>query len=248
MKRLLITFGDSKYAGSIERLKRTAIEIGKVDEAISYGPGDFSQDFIDKNRRVLGAPRGAGYWVWKPYIIREAFKNLEEGDVILYSDAGLNVIDDLTSLFDVAKDSIDQRVLFRLPAHGEGVIDHKARKWTKRDCFVLMHCDTPKYWGADMMNGAISLWVKNDENIALLNEWSEYMEDPRIVTDDANLAGMSNFAGFEEHRHDQSVLTMLGIKYNFEMFRDPTQFGEMDLDKYINSPYGILFDHHRQKQ
>ena len=37
---------------------------------------------------MLEEPRGGGYWVWKPLIVREALCGLEDGDVLLYCDAG----------------------------------------------------------------------------------------------------------------------------------------------------------------
>jgi hypothetical protein len=245
MSNILITFGDEKYNGAISRLKQSALDIGKVDEVITYSPSDFTDSFKNGNGYVLSKPRGYGFWIWKPWIIRQAFNELEYGDVVLYSDAGLSVTGDLSVLFEVAKNSKQYRVLFKLPAHG--VDAHKAKTWCKRDCFVLMNCDHKLYWESDMINGAVSLWVKTDDNIEILKEWSRYMKDPRIVTDELNFCGKPNFLEFKDHRHDQSVLTLLSTKYDFEMFRDPTQFGEMDIDKYNNSPYGTLFNHHRQK-
>ena len=56
-----------------------------------------------------------------------------------------------------------------------------------------------------------------------------------------------NFMEFKDHRHDQSVLTILSVKYNFELFRDPTQFGNDFKDQFNNSPYDQLFNHHRGK-
>lgn len=32
--------------------------------------------------------QGAGFWVWKPFIILKELEHLEEGDYLLYTDAG----------------------------------------------------------------------------------------------------------------------------------------------------------------
>jgi hypothetical protein len=95
-----------------------------------------------------------------------------------------------------------------------------------------------------MTNGAVSVWEKNDVNIEFLKEWQRYLRDPRIVTDENNMYGI-NFPEFKDHRHDQSVLTILCTKYNYKLFRDPTQWGNEEKDKFINSPYPQLFYHHR---
>ena len=40
-----------------------------------------------------------------------------------------------------------------------------------------------------------------------------------------NICGKENINGFLEHRWDQSILSLLAHKYNLELFRMPTQFG-----------------------
>lgn len=247
MKNVLVTFGDEKYSYSLQRLEDSAVEIGKVDDVFTYGPSDLEGEFKRKNAHVLSQPRGAGYWIWKPYIIMDAFDHLEEGDKVVYSDAGLVVIDDLTPLFDTVNEEVNDggKLIFRLPPHG--VPAHKAKTWTKRDCFVILGCNESKYWEADMTNGAVSVWINNERNREFLREWSRYMRDPRVVTDEPNMTG-PNDPAFKDHRHDQSVLTLLSVRNEYELFRDPTQFGEIDVDKFTNSPYGQLFDHHREKR
>jgi len=244
MKKVLISFGDEKYEKSLNLLSSTAINEGKVDSMICYSQRWLkTTDFWKKNSFILSRPRGAGYWIWKPYIILKTFETLDEGDIVLYSDAGLKVIDNLDPLFEIAKNDLRGIILFKLPA--VGVPHHKAKAWTKRDAFVLSGCDEEKYWNADMGNGAVSLWKNTKENRDFLQEWLKYLRDSRIVTDDPNMCGRPNFMEFRDHRHDQSILTILSTKYGFELFRDPTQYGNEELNKFSNSSYGQLFHHHR---
>ncbi len=148
-------------------------------------------------------------------------------------------------MFDVANNpDNDGKIIFKLPP--VGVPHHLAKTWTKRDCFVLMGCNTEKYWNAPMSNGAVSLWRKSDENIKFLEEWLKFAKDPRIITDDPNIFGLNDI-NFKDHRHDQSILSLLAIKYNLEMYRDPTQYGVSFINEFDNSPYPQLFNHHRQK-
>lgn len=244
MKKVHVSYGNEKYYKSLDLLEKTSLEIGKVDQFVRY-TRDWLEttEFYAKNQYILSMPRGNGYWIWKPFLILKTFEILEEGDIVLYSDAGLKVMDNLTPLFDVTPNNKNNgRVIFRVPWVG---LQHIAKIWTKRDCFVLTNSDEPKYWNAPMTNGAVSLWQKNDENTAFLKEWLRFIKDPRIVTDDTNVCGSPNFMEFKDHRHDQSVLTILTVKYNLELYRDPTQWGNEELDKFSNSPYPQLFDHHR---
>lgn len=243
MKKVHISFGNDAYNESLELLKKTSLEIGKVDEFISYNPSYLNRtEFGRKNAFILSQPRGAGYWIWKPFIILETFQGLKDGDIVLYSDAGLKVIDNLTPLFDVTRDNKNGgKTIFKLPP--VGVPAHIAKAWTKRDCFVLCEADEAKYWNAEMTNGAVSLWQRTPENMEFLKEWQRYLRNWQIIADGPNMAGKPNFMEFRDHRHDQSVLTILSVKYNFELYRDPTQYGN-DFT-FENSPYKQLFHHHR---
>jgi len=248
MKKIIVSYANDLYKKSQLLLSDTALNIGMVNDSIMYDDKWLhTTDFYKNSKRnqyILNQRRGNGFFMWKPFIILNAFKELEDGDVVLYSDAGVKVIGNLNPLFEVAQsDPNGGRVIFKLPA--VGVPHHLARTWTKRDCFILMGCDEEKYWNANMSNGAVSLWMKTPENIKFLEEWLQIMRDPRVVTDDTNMCGKPNLLEFRDHRHDQSVLSLLAIKYNFIMYRDPTQFGNEELNQFTNSPYEQLFHHHR---
>jgi hypothetical protein len=246
MKKVHISFANEEYYKSLDLLEQTSLEIGEVDQFIRYTQEWLkTTDFWTKNQYVLNQKRGAGYWLYKPFVILETFKdpNIKEGDIVLWSDAGVRVDGSLNPLFKVFEQRPEvDRIIFRVPWVG---VNHVAKMWTKRDCFVLMNCDEPKYWNAPMTNGAISLWKKNEKNIEILAEWLRYCRDSRTITDDPNICGMPNFQEFKEHRHDQSILTNLSVKYNFELFRDPTQWGNKETFLFENSKWGQLFWHHR---
>lgn len=241
MKKVHISYANESYYKSLELLEKTTLEIGGVDLFFKYTEEKLkTSEFWKKNQYILSSPRGAGYWLWKPYIILDAFEMLSEGDIILYSDAGLKVIDNLDPLYLLSSDSSDDYpILFKVPGM------HKAKMWTKKDTFILMDADSEKFWNADMSNGAISLWKKTEKNIALLKEWLRYLKDARIITDDDNLCGKPNFLEFKGHRHDQSALSILRVKYNIPLYRDPTQWGNTEIEMFTNCTYPQLFHHHR---
>ena len=117
MKKVLISYANQRYHDSQVNLYHTALEIGGVDESIAYTDEWLkTTDFWKKNSFILSRPRGAGYWIWKPYIILETFKNLKDGDIVLYSDAGLSVIGNLNPLFEIADTNPNGGImLFQIP-------------------------------------------------------------------------------------------------------------------------------------
>jgi hypothetical protein len=238
MKKILISFSNEKYYKSLESLKQSSLNVGKVDEFIPYTQEWLkTEPFWAKNQSILNRPRGAGYWIWKPYIILKTLASCEDGDVVMYTDAAVTPIKNLEILFKLAETY--GKIIFQNAGHSN-------KTWTKRDCFVLMNCDEKKYWDGMQVTATFSLWKKNKETIDFLNEWLQYLIDPRIVTDDLNVMGKPNFVEFKEHRHDQSILSLMAIKYDIKLFRDPSQFGMPLKKRFTNSPYKQLFNHHRQ--
>jgi hypothetical protein len=249
MKKVHVAFANERFYKSLDILERTSNDIGKVDEFVSYRPSDLhANNFWEENQSVLShllvsetSPIGAGYWIWKPFIILETMKKLDDGDIVLYTDAGMKVLDNLNPLFDITKTSKDNRMLFE-PSMKYG--SHLHSTWTKRDCFVLMDLDGAVYWNARMLHAAFSVWMKTSKNIEFLSEWQRYLTDTRIVTDEPNTCGKPNFPDFKQHRWDQAVLSLLSLKYGRELYREPTQFSNNEKRKFPNSPYSQLFDHH----
>ena len=233
MKKVAISFGNEPYYGSMKMLERSMLKYG-ADEFIGYTQEWLKKEpFWNENKKILEQRRGVGFWIWKTYILLETFKKLEEGDIVLYTDAAMFAISSLAPLYDIAEK--EGRCIFRL---GGG---HKNKTYTKRDTFILMDCDKEEYWNEVQTVASYSLWKKNDENISFSNEMLKYLKDERIVTDIPSTLGQ-NLEGFNDHRHDQSVLSLLVKKYNIKRYRDPSQFGNKDDEK---GNYKQIFNHHR---
>ena len=70
----------------------SALKMG-ADVAIPFLPYDLDKRFVERNKNILNKKRGAGYWLWKPYVILKALlENADWGDLIIYIDAGVQII------------------------------------------------------------------------------------------------------------------------------------------------------------
>ena len=265
MRVVLTNLSNKLYEESRQRLNDSALKHG-IKEINSF---DFEEikkyPFYEINKKMLDTPKGIGYWLWKPFIILEVMKKIDEGDIIVYADCGIEIIENLDPLLSICKES-NPVLLFA----NENL---KNKFWTKRDCFVIMDCDHKKYWNGLQSDAAFSIFRKSPESEWFLNEWLHFCSDERVISSDRNVCGKKNFFGFKEHRWDQSVLSLLAIKHNIEKFRVPTQFGNhykiaelripgefnsvnqvnqkqvtyYSSKPYLNSRYYQLLDHHRTK-
>lgn len=211
MKIHLVDYATPNFYGSREMLHISARHYG-VDNIFSYGPNNLSKAFREKNRDILRHSKGAGYWIWKPYIILDALEKIGKDDVLMYSDADQGFVQDAGIL---ARECAELGI-------GLYISPRVAKVWTKRDCFIIMGCDTPEYHDNFLGLGGFSCWMSNDLCKEILNEWLHYAQDPRInIRDTPNVLGKPNLKGFKRHSTDQSIITMLAIKHGVKRLMPP---------------------------
>jgi hypothetical protein len=242
---------------STRRLIKSALKNG-IDDAYCFTRLWLlsQKSFYDENRYILDQKRGSGYWLWKPYIILKMLKKMQNGDILIYSDAGIEFISPINDLVDLCQKS-EGVLLFQ--THGQ-----LNSTWTKRDCFVQMDCDHPEYYHVDQVMGGFSIYLKTEFAEKFIAEWLNYAKNKLIISDLPNQMGYENLPGFREHRHDQSILTNLAVKHALNIYRDPSQWGDAykkpefrddkkdvckiyDNHYYVNSAYPTLINHHRKK-
>ena len=272
----LISFGDKQFRRSLLSVKKTAGRFG-VDEVCVYSKAQFSAtDFFKQNRHIAGLPRGAGYWLWKPYYILENLLHMAEGDVLVYMDAGVSVVADLHPLISIAQQSAI--VLFQncqgsdyirqtnLPFNYQNVYTeiNSNKFWCKRDVFVALDADTEAGWNSPNVDASFMVVRVCPAAISFVQLWLHYCLVPGLITDAPNASSLDNFPGMINHLHDQSILSVLAFREGIELYRSPSQFGnhyklpenriagEFIMLPYadepkINSPYGTLLLHHRMR-
>ena len=244
MKKIYCAYGDEKFHEKLLVTEETAISVGKVDEFYAFRRNDLNVDnFLENNKEILSQlDPGGGLWAWKPFVILQTMDKVDDGDIVIHTSTGMKVLDNLDPLFEITARSKDQRMFFDSPTIYH---PHLHSQYTKRDCFIVMGLDEPKYWGARMLNAAFCVFMKTQPNIDFLKEFLRYTTDKRAIQDTIPAmpppSGVSNLPDFREHRFDQAILSLLRLKYNGELYRDPSQLGNDVMDKFPNSPYGQLF-------
>jgi hypothetical protein len=173
--------------------------------------------FYNENKEILDCQTGGGYWLWKPKIILDSFDKMEYGDVLVYTDSGDLITADVNSIKNYCTEN-----------------DYYFSNWggdrwqqkicTKRDCFILMDCDSEIYHKTSQMEAGFLIFKKTDDMIKLLKDYLHYCKIKPIVDNENNIHG-DNFPNWQFHRNDQSILTNLIVKHKLN-FSD-------SLDKYV---------------
>lgn len=223
---------------------KRALKFG-ADKVKEYTLEDLSDEFRIKNEAILKNKRGGGYWIWKPYIILDALSMVDEGDYVVYTDAGSAFVNKIDYLIQCMERENTDIMCFQIP--------RKEKMYTKRDAFILMDCDTPEFYETPQICATYILCKKSLISYNFMKEYLYYVQDERIVTDKPNEMGKMNYEGFVENRHDQSVFSLLCKKNGIPPFRDPSKWEGEVKDKYsveVNerSRYPQVIESHRNPQ
>ena len=197
----LVTYADENFEDKQQFLHQTHKE-RFIHHPYNKGWID-KTDFYKENQTILDNSVGAGWWIWKPYIILDAMKNSNEGDFIVYCDCGDMFSPGLQSYVESTISDDDICLLL--------LGNDANRKYTKRDCFIEMNCDEDDYHQSTQLEAGFMVWKVCEQSIKVVTEWLEFCKNPRIINNDPSTLG-DELPGFIAHRNDQSVLTNLAIR------------------------------------
>jgi hypothetical protein len=223
VKKVLITFSGADYEPTTEALTRA---IGPDEVFVFDDVWLQSHPFYELNRWIFEVePRRCfGYASWKPLIILETMRHIDDGDVVFYVDADCRPVSDLTPVFDIA--ARDGACLF-------AALGHRQRQWCKRECYEVMA--QPKI-DAQAGCARFAAFRKGGwRETQFLAEWLAYSLNPIANT---KRTAMPWHEDFIEHRDEQAIMSNLAHKYGYRLHRECDQTGEdptfhtMDRDLY----------------
>ena len=212
MKKVFISYSNEAMAYSLKRIGRQARSLGVFDEVRLYTPSNLPE--YARKSPLMASSRGAGYWLWKPVMIKETLDSLDDGDAVVYVDAGctlrksedwkeyLRLMDSYdTVCFQYAKDHPEWEKL--------GATSSEMYHWTKRTArdYVVERFGEESMHYCQVMGGI--LFMKGKDN-NFLREWLKIMlERPDLIEDPS--PDEPQCEGYAAHRHDQAFITPLAL-------------------------------------
>ena len=205
MKRVFLTFGDggSNFTAARERIIREAERTGQFDEVLGYDWNNVSPEM--QKSPLRNSARGCGYWAWKSDIIHSVLSRLDNGDILVYCDAGCvlhNISRQWHRLFERLK-SADMIVR---------KIRYCAYQWTRRELLQLFTpIDIPgKTHMCFQFEASVLVLKKTAMTMQIVNDWRTItLMYPEAVVDIEDNRLKSELPSFASNRHDQSLLTLL---------------------------------------
>lgn len=225
----LATYADEKMTISKEKCVLSAINNG-VD--ICY-EGSIDDVFFQFNKDILTKERGAGYWLWKPYLIYSAMSYMSDGEVLIYSDAGVEFIAPVQEIIN----RMDEDIFFF--TNGFPHVE-----WCKGDVLKAITPEHAANRELKQVQASVIFFKVNQKTRDFVKEWLFYCQMPGFIDDSPSKT--PNYPTFAEHRHDQAILTCLQIKYNYKLHWWPTQYSN-HLPRTAEDSYPVMFRHHRKR-
>jgi hypothetical protein len=215
----VITFGAGSQGieRSLQRLKNQAKKFSWFDEVITHSEASLGNDYFSAlSRGVLLNPKGFGLWSWKPYIIERELKSMNEGDILVYLDAGVEINQRGSSRFTYYLDHLAREdvLVFSL--------DHQHRQWTKLDTRIFDYGQN--YFRNQVVAGVLMFRV-SPKSLGIVSRWKDlcFLDGGQLL-EDPSLEQNQQHYDLIEHRHDQSVLSKVVFDTGIPTLPDETIF------------------------
>lgn len=202
---IFTTFTSTGYEAARDRILNEVKASGKFDMSFSYNEHQLTQELLSSP--TFQIKKGLGHYSWKPDIIWQTMNKVNDGDIVVYLDAGCSVFSciEWNKYFGFLTEY--DILAFRL--------HQRNYQWTRNNVFEHFSSNIKSNWRESFQMGANALIVKKSSfGMSFVSEWRDYMinrldlcgdvpenemskEDPRLI----------------ENRYDQTILTALIYKY-----------------------------------
>ncbi len=247
MKIYFTTFGGGgpQYSHAVDRIARQALETEWFDEIIPIKQNtlwDLDPNWTKRNKEfILSNSRGFGYWIWKRFLIKHVMNRMADGDILLYADSGCEINYQGTHRFNQYVDFVNENLALTFATTAQEHV------WNKMDLLTVFGIDCrAKEAESDQIAATVFLIKKKPQTVALASLWSSLCEFRNYSLLDDTPSVLANSKDFIEHRHDQSIFSLL-IKTFLPktIIRDETYF--IDLWQKGLFPHEFPFQSFRNK-
>jgi hypothetical protein len=173
-------------------------------------------EFFNKHSDFfISHKKGYGLWLWKPFIIKEALSIFKKSKYIVYLDAG-------TELNVTHSSLIRLNFYFEIVEKLNGLafsLNMKEKDFTSPFTFSKLKTSTNTN---NQISAAVIIFKNNSTTNRFVSEWLT-----KMIDNDYQLTKGYNSLDkeiFDNHRYDQSILSLLWHKTSFSTINDETFF------------------------
>jgi len=220
-----ISYTSRNFINRFITIKKQGKNCGLFEQYKCYKEEDIDNEFKIKYSNIWNDnKRGGGWWIWKSYIILQELKKINKNDIVVYLDGGCDIniteksVERFKEYINLVNNNWSGLLRFEL-SHPEYkytnkyTIDYFKKKFNIIDDKYLIN--------TNQLVGGILIMRKTKFVIDFFEKILEILNDnPYLFTDKYNVNN-------EEHRHDQSIMSLLyKIMKGILIIEDETYFLE----------------------
>ena len=217
MRIHLVTFATPRFRHRQLFLGWSALANKVVDSVTNWTPKQLlAAGFENRCSTIRLSERGSGFYAWKPFIIQKKLEVAPERDIVFYCDVGR------TFPYKLLSGSL-QFFLDWMKTHKQSVMPGikipwggPMSMWTKRDAFVSMSMDTPSIHATAPIQASFSMWINGLDSKEIVAEWMNLSAQRQLISDEPSVVSLPELSGYKEHRHDQSLLSLVCLKHGIK--------------------------------
>ncbi len=169
-----------------------------VSHFFNYKKDMIDPKFLEKHKDTFSKKHGAGYWIWKPWVIQDALKKIPENAYVFYCDSGFVFKGDVSPILDLLKTK-DMVLMTYTNKELYGPLS----KTTKEEAFIKTGCDTQECRNFYLLWAGMIFMKNTPATRSFIQKWLTYCEDPELLGPESKYLP-------SRHNYDQSLL---GVAY-----------------------------------
>ena len=208
----LITFGShARFAELARRKCAFAKQRRQMRNAVDSCT-EHNQSTLPADYHGGDAKKGAGWWRWKPFLLLRKLREVDEGDIVAHLDYDLIMDVRPNALFCLGQNAPNGIALFHMPCLTE-------RAWTKKECSDALNATEEMLDSVQIYAGMVIV-RKSASSMRFVEEWLRHTASD-LVTENMQMA--IQHSTFVQHRHDQSILSILSKRHLLKSYPFPTR-------------------------
>lgn len=160
--------------------------------------------------KLVRVTRGFGYWCWKPQVILQSLRQINDGDILIYADIGCEFVPSKAKSLLKKLEILKNNDIVGFIAESDF---YKEIYWTKNDIFKYFGVENdPNFTESFQMSGGLIFMKKSAKTIQIITEWLDMFKNHWNLIDDSP-SQTPNHKDFRENRHDQSIWSIINKKH-----------------------------------
>lgn len=204
-----LTFANTRYMKT-NRIMREAESFGMFDRLVTKSELDIP-DYIAKHQQfITDNPYGYGLWIWKPKIILDQLREINDNDFLLYCDAGS-----------------------QLNAQGKARLYEYVANMEKQQASIVTFGTSPNYWGQIYVKmdaimdyfpayandrfiyryAGVMLLKKTPQVVQMITEWLELCENHHFLDRSGSVKYPDYIPGYQGNDCDNGLFNLCLAKH-----------------------------------